>query len=205
MARTSNTKAPSSRAIEVRPVTADRWEDLAALFGPSGAFSHCWCTWWRQTSAEFTAGIEDHGAGNLSLMHSIVEAGSEPGLLAFRGDTPVGWVSVAPRPQYGRILRSRRIGPPEGEAADESVWSVVCFWIPRTERGKGLAVALLDAAVERARERGATVVEAYPVDTEGGHHPAANLFTGTLAMFKRAGFSEVGKPRGSQLVVRREL
>ena len=191
--------------LEFRPVTADRWEELAEFFGPSGSFGHCWCTWWRQTSAEFTAGVQNSGAGNLSLMHSIVEAGSEPGLLAYRDDRPVGWVSVAPRPQYGRILRSRRIGPPEDEAADERVWSVVCFWIPRRERGKGVAVALLGAAVEHARERGARALEAYPVDTAGGRHQAANLFTGTLAMFQRAGFHEVDRPRGAQLVVRRDL
>ncbi len=31
------------------------------------------------------------------------------------------------------------------------------------------------------------------------------LFTGTLSMFTRAGFHEVDRPRGVQLVVRRSL
>ena len=192
-------------SLEIHPVSADRWQDLAAFFGPSGAFSNCWCTWWRQTAADFSHGIEEHGAGNRSLMHELVEAGSEPGLLAYRDGTPVGWISVAPRPQYGRILRSRRIGPSPEEAADERVWSVVCFWIPRGERGKGVANELLKGAIKHAKERGASHLEAYPVDTAGGRHPAANLFTGTLAMFQRAGFHEVDRPRGSQLVVRRDL
>jgi GNAT superfamily N-acetyltransferase len=191
--------------LEIHPVTADRWEELAVFFGPSGGFSNCWCTWWRQTSADFNTGVAQHGARNRSLMHEIVEAGAEPGLLAYRDGQPVGWVSVAPRPQYGRLLRSRRIGPPPDEAEDERVWSVVCFWIPRGERGKGVATELLNGAVARARERGATHLEAYPVDTSGGRHPAANLFTGTLAMFRRAGFREVDRPRGAQLVVRRDL
>lgn len=191
--------------LEIRPVTADRWEELAAIFGPSGAFSHCWCTWWRQTGAEFSRGVEAKGAGNRALMRSLVEAGSEPGLLAYRDGQPVGWVSVAPRPQYGRVLRSRRIGPPADEANDESIWSVVCFWIPRAERGKGVANALLKGAVQHARKRGAAALEAYPVDTAGGRRPAANLFTGTLAMFQRAGFDVVERPRGAQLVVRRDL
>jgi GNAT superfamily N-acetyltransferase len=82
---------------------------------------------------------------------------------------------------------------------------VVCFWIPRAERGKGVATELLNGAVTHARERGAKHLEAYPVDTSGGRHPAANLFTGTLAMFRRAGFREVDRPRGAQLVVRRDL
>lgn len=192
-------------SVEIHPVTADRWEDLAAFFGPSGAFSHCWCTWWRQTSADFSRGVEEEGAANRSLMHEVVEAGSEPGLLAYRDGTPVGWISVAPRPQYGRILRSRRIGPQPDEAADERVWSVVCFWIPRAERGKGVANELLKGAIEHAKERGAKQLEAYPVDTASGRQPAGNLFTGTLAMFQRAGFHEVDQPRGSQLVMRRGL
>ena len=192
-------------ALDIHPVSADRWEDLATFFGPSGASNHCWCTWWRQTGAEFSAGEAERGAGNRTLMDSVVEAGSEPGLLAYRDGRPVGWVSVAPRPQYGRVMRSRRIGPEPEEAADGRVWSVVCFWIPRAERGKGVANELLGGAVERARARGARVLEAYPVDPAGGRPPAANLFTGTLSMFLRAGFREVERPRGAQLVVRREL
>jgi GNAT superfamily N-acetyltransferase len=190
--------------LEIRPVTADRWEELAAFFGPSGAFSHCWCTWWRQTATEFSSGIEADGALNRAFMHEIVAAGSQPGLLAYRDGKPVGWVSVAPRPQYGRILRSRRIGPDPEEATDESVWSVVCFWIPRSERGKGVATELVHGAVARARELGARALEAYPVDA-WGRQPAANLFTGTLAMFRRAGFQDVKRPRGAQLVVRLDL
>ena len=191
-------------SLEVRPVTADRWEELAAFFGRAGAFSNCWCTWWRQTGAEFSAGVADRGAGNRVLMHSLVEAGSEPGLLAYRDGRPVGWVSVAPRPQYGRVMRSRRIGPDPEEATDERVWSVVCFWIPRSERGKGVATELLQAAVEHARASGARILEAYPVDA-GGRQPAANLFTGTSAMFLRAGFVEVERPPGAQMIMRREL
>jgi hypothetical protein len=28
---------------EVYPVTADRWPDLEALFGPKGRYAGCWC------------------------------------------------------------------------------------------------------------------------------------------------------------------
>lgn len=93
--RMSRDPTPNPEPLEVRPVTAARWRELADLFGPSGAFSHCWCIWWRQTSREFGRGIEEGGAGNRDLMHFLVEAGSEPGLLAYRDEKPVGWVSVA--------------------------------------------------------------------------------------------------------------
>src|SRR3972149_5124759 len=105
----------------------------------------------------------------------------------------------------GASARPPPRGPPASEANDERPWSVVCFWIPRTERGGGVATALLDAAVEHARARGAATLEGYPVDAADGRLPSSKVFTGTVAMFARAGFAEFGRPRGSQLVVRRDL
>ena len=61
----------------------------------------------------------------------------------------------------------------------------------RRARGRGVAAALLDAAVAYAREHGATTLEAYPVDAGDGRIPAANAYHGTLGMFERAGFQVV--------------
>jgi hypothetical protein len=47
---------------------------------------------------------------------------------------------------------------------------------------------LLAAAVDYAREHGATLLEAYPIDTAGGRVASANAYHGTLSMFERAGF-----------------
>ncbi len=191
--------------LSVRPVTPDRWEELATFFGRSGAFSNCWCTWWRQTGAAFSAGIEQRGAGNRALIHEAVDAGREPGLLGYRDELAVGWVSIAPRLDYGRLLRSRALGPPPEEADDPGVWSIVCFWIPRSERGKGVAGGLLAGAIAHAASRGARVIEAYPVDTSGGRAPDSNVFTGSLPMFVRAGFTEVDRRKAGHVIMRRAL
>jgi len=197
----------SAGGLEVRPLTADRWEDLVALFGRSGAFGNCWCTWWRQTGSEFGRGIRERGAGNRALLRSLTTEGHEPGLIAYRDGQPVGWISVAPRPDYGRVIRSPSIGPGRRspEAADTDVWSVVCFWMPRAQRGKGIAMALLRAAVDHARSRGARVLEAYPIDTGEERHPQSSVFTGTLAMFRRVGFSEVERRAEGRPIVRLSL
>ena len=192
-------------AHEILPVTPDRWSELQELFGPSGAYSNCWCTWWRQTGSDFSRGCERRGEGNRALMAALVAAGDEPGLIAYRDGRPVGWVSVAPRPQFGRVLRSPTLRPAPAQADDTTTWSIVCFWMPRAERGRGLATALLDAAVAHAAARGAHAVEAYPVDTAGARQASANLFTGTLGMFRRAGFREVERGRGQQAIVRRQV
>jgi GNAT superfamily N-acetyltransferase len=128
-------------------------------------------------------------------------------LIAYRDGRPVGWISVAPRPDYGRVIRSPSIGPGRRspEAADSGVWSVVCFWMPRAQRGKGIAMALLRAAVEHARSGGARVLEAYPIDTGEERHPQSSVFTGTLAMFRRVGFTEVERRTEGRPIVRLSL
>jgi ribosomal protein S18 acetylase RimI-like enzyme len=182
-----------AEAVEVHPVTADRWDDLVALAGERGFTSGCWCMWWRVTSREYA---ERHGDGLRGEMHDIVVSGREPGLLAYVGGEPAGWVAVAPRVEFPRLDRSRKLKPVD----EQPVWSITCFAIDRRHRRQGLAATLLDAAVAFARGRGAAVVEAYPIDTEGGKRSGADLFTGTLAMFRRAGFSEVARREGRPIV-----
>lgn len=33
--------------VTINPVTAERWDDLARVFGPNGARGSCWCVEWR--------------------------------------------------------------------------------------------------------------------------------------------------------------
>jgi GNAT superfamily N-acetyltransferase len=130
----------------------------------------------------------------------LVDEGAEPGLLAYAGDRPVGWVAVAPRAEYGRMQRSPKLKPVD----DVPVWMVSCFYIDRRHRGTGVATALLDAAVTHARRQGAEAIEGVPIDTRGQAKAAAGMYTGSLAMFEAAGFTEIER-RGGRPIVRREL
>jgi GNAT superfamily N-acetyltransferase len=134
-------------------------------------------------------------------MRKLVDAGERPGLLAYRDGVPVGWVSVAPREQFSRIERSRVLGPVD----DEEVWSVVCFFIHRKERGSGVGAALLKAAVDAAAKRGARIVEGYPVDPRGGKTSNGSAFTGVDSMFRDAGFEEVERRSAGRPIMRRRL
>jgi GNAT superfamily N-acetyltransferase len=185
------------RPIEVHPVTADRWDDLARLFGPSGAYSGCWCMWWRQSAKDFD---RNGNAGNRRAMRSLVGGGRVPGLLAYRNGRPVGWVSVAPRTEFPRIERSRTLK----RVDDRPVWSVVCFFIDKAHRRGGVARALLRGAVRYAAENGARLVEAYPVDPQERDYPDAEAFTGLVPLFEAAGFREVAR-RGKRPILRRAV
>jgi GNAT superfamily N-acetyltransferase len=183
--------------ISVRPVTPSRWEDLRRLFGPNGAYSNCWCMWWRMPSKEFDrAG----GPAKRSSLKRLVDRRRVPGLLAYSGGEPVGWVSVAPREEFGRIERSNTLA----RVDHTPVWSVVCFYIPRSRRGQGVGRALLEGALDHVRARGGGTVEAYPIDTGRDRRPAADIYTGTLRMFEAAGFREVAR-RGRRPIVRRAV
>ena len=70
------------------------------------------------------------GDGNKAAFRRIVKRGAEPGLLAYDGDTPVGWCAISPREEYGGLARSRILKPVD----DQPVWSITCFYVARAYR-----------------------------------------------------------------------
>ena len=58
--------------ITIHTLTADRWMDLEALFGPRGACSGCWCMWWRIKRSEFACSA---GEQKRLAFKAIVESG----------------------------------------------------------------------------------------------------------------------------------
>jgi GNAT superfamily N-acetyltransferase len=119
-----------------------------------------------------------------------VSRGRAPGLVAYREGEAVGWVSVGPREDYERLAYSKVLAPVD----DKPVWSIVCFVVGRSSRGQGVAAALLDAAIDYAREHGATMLEAYPVEVPSGQRlHAGEVYKGTVSMYERAGFKVVDR------------
>ena len=122
-------------------------------------------------------------------MKAIVDSGEVPGILAYAGNVPIGWCSVAPRPTFPVLNRSRIL-----KKIDESpVWSIVCFFVDKNYRNKGLSVQLLQAAIEYVKKRGGTVLEGYPVEPKKDKMPAAFAWTGPASAFRKAGFLEVAR------------
>jgi ribosomal protein S18 acetylase RimI-like enzyme len=191
--------------VDVRPLTPATWDALAALFREGGDPRWCWCQFWRLRSKDFAALKVPQLRERL---HDQAGSDEPPGLVAFEGDRAVGWVSLGPRADFERIVRSKVIPTID----ERPVWSIVCFAVSSSARGRGVARALLDRAVAHARKGGAEALEAYPVRTDEAEaiHPES-AFTGTLPMFERAGFHIVAErasdPSSSnqRVVVRKEL
>jgi GNAT superfamily N-acetyltransferase len=189
--------AARSPKLAIHPLTPERWPDLLRLFGPRGACAGCWCMWWRLARKEWTAG---KGGRNRRRLEEYVARGHVPGLLAYEGDEPVGWVAIEPRDAYPRLDRSRTLA----RVDDLPVWSITCFFVARPHRRRGVTRALIDAAVRHARAGGARAVEAYPVDY-AGEVADAWAYTGAASTFRAARFAEVARRSPSRPIVRRAL
>jgi GNAT superfamily N-acetyltransferase len=180
--------------LEVHPVTKERWNDLVALFDRP-IVRTCFCMFYRKTGSG--TGV---GADNRKAMKALVDSGTAPGLIGYENGVPVAWVSLGPREDYVKLRRSPIMRPVD----DRPVWSIVCFFVDREVRGRGLSERMLRAAVDYARSSGARLLEAYPVDSEERRHPD-DMFFGAKSMYDRAGFREVARRRRTRPVVRKPL
>ncbi len=188
--------APPS--VTTVPLTPERWDDFETLMGPKGGCGGCWCMLWRLRKRDYDA---MKGEANRDAIRAAVVAGPPPGLLAYNEGTPVGWISIAPREVFPRLETSRVMQPVD----DRPVWSVSCFLIARSHRGRGVATALLDDACGFAKQHGATIVEGYPVAPVKVPYPETYAWTGFESVFRRAGFSEVARRSETRPIMRRAV
>jgi GNAT superfamily N-acetyltransferase len=170
--------------LEIHPLDADRWNDLEELFGKTGGDGGCWCMYWRLSQKEYKAGDRKQ---RKRFLRSLIEKGKPVGLLAYYGETPVGWCGLGPRKEFKRLERSRYLK----RVDDKPVWSIVCFFINSMYRRQGIASALIKSAIDYATELGAPALESYPILEWGPKVTRSSAYTGTVEMFEKAGFRQV--------------
>jgi GNAT superfamily N-acetyltransferase len=158
----------------------------------------CVCVVYRNSSLDMS--------GRIALMRGLCEREPGPGVLAYVDGEVAGWCSIAPKASYRALVNSRTIP----HVDDAEAWSAICFVVRPGFRRRGLMHDLLDGAVEHARAMGATVVEGYPVEPDGGRIDQTSAYVGTVGLFEAHGFERVqrtsGRRGGAQRwLVRREL
>jgi GNAT superfamily N-acetyltransferase len=202
----TTTDDPRTGDLRVVPAQEVPFADVEAVFGTKGDPAHCWCQWYKIPGSNWRSVGDEALRGRLEAQLATSETG--PGLLAYDGDTPVGWCAVEPRANLVRLPQSRIVagGTPDPDFDDPGIWAVSCFVVPRAHRKRGVGGALAEAAVEYARDHGARVLEAYAIDpTSRERVPAAELFHGTVGMFEHAGFTEVARPTRDRAVMQLRL
>jgi GNAT superfamily N-acetyltransferase len=190
-------------AMSVVPARDAGWTSVETVFQTEASARNCWCQFHVLANAE--AARTDRESRRTKLAEQIDALDPPRGLVALDGDHPVGWCGVEPRVRLHHVLASRLVVKASPyDLDDPHVWSIYCILVPPSQRRRGVAAALLAAAIGHATAHGATALEGYPIDTRlrGGVLPPG-FSTGTVAMFAKEGFDAAAVlPSGRTLVHR---
>lgn len=194
--------------LRIVPANEASCEDLRSVFGTRGAAATCQCQRYKlRTREAFSTFPADERARRLREQTSCGDPAADEtsGLVAALDGVPVGWCAVEPRSAHEGLRRVYRV-PWDGRAedrADDRVWAVTCVFTRAGFRRRGIASALVRAAVDHARRRGARALEGYPMITAPGRTISWDeIHVGTRGMFADAGFTEVSHPTRRRVVMR---
>lgn len=179
------------------PLTINRWNDLLNLFGKNGACGGCWCMYWRLSHKEYE---QNKGENNKVKLVELIKKEAPLGIMAYYDETPVGWCSVSPKTSLVRLEKSRNL------KSDyvEDTWSITCLFIHKKFRNQGLSTALIKAASAYAFEKGARLIEAYPIVPRLKKMPEVFAWVGFANAYFKANFVEYSQPTDARLIVRLE-
>ncbi|MBS0565129.1 MAG: GNAT family N-acetyltransferase [Proteobacteria bacterium] len=187
----------------IRPLTPDLIADFITLFGPEGACYGCWCTAYLLRPRQRHAMTGDE---RREVMLDRVRRGPPPGLLAYDGADPVGWMQIGRRFDVPEWNNPGRVSSPlpDAPADDPGVWGITCFFFRRSHRGKGLTHPLLAAGIAFARSHGARLLEAAPM-VHSRQAKSIPLCVGPAKTFQKAGFQTVATVKEGRPLMRLAL
>jgi hypothetical protein len=188
---------PGVPPYEVRALGPDTWEPYAALVERhGGVFGGCWCTWFHTLPEEKERTYD----ANRALKERLVREGRAHAALVLAGDEAVAWCQYGTPAELPNIYHRKQY---DAEADLVPDWRITCLFVGKGHRRGGVSAIALQGALDLVAAAGGGVVEAYPHDNEGRRKSV--LYSGTRALFERAGFEHV-RPKGpGNCVVRRSV
>lgn len=148
--------------VKVRPLTPKLWPALEDLLGREGACHGCWCMYWRIGPAYRRRPAQT----NKATFRQVVKQGPPPGLLAFHGDSAVGWCQLGPREDLTWLPHEWRLKPVD----DVPVWSISCMYVRKTHRRRGVSAALITRCGERRQACRSAGTRSLPIRRECLRH-----------------------------------
>ncbi len=195
-------------SVHVERLSPRRRDDFLRFFDdPRGrafaehpAWSRCYCHFHEVPNTiawdELTAGE------NRVAMAARIDAGEMDGFLAYGGDDVVGWLNAQPRHKLPHCWTRIGVEPPPLDVPAYAAAVVVCFVVAQAWPRRGVAKALLDAALASFAARGVAIVDAFPLRDESV--VPADHYRGPLSLFRAAGFEAIGET-ADVVVMRKRL
>ena len=190
---------PELTSRDLSPHTWKDFEDFFSRF--NGVQGGCWCMYYH---GSFISPGKTNINGpelNRESHKKLVEDGKARGILIYSGPRAIGWCQYGtreelPRPGNGRIYRTLEPIPEETR-----VWRITCFFVDMEFRRRGVAKFALSRVLQRIREAGGGIVEAFPVTGT----KAYTQWFGNVSMYRENGFTEVAVIGKSNVLMRCEI
>lgn len=176
--------------LTLEPLTLEKIEAFREMLG-SSEFGGCFCAVWTSFGDDWGARCADKTQPNFFITKKNLEEGRHIGFLVYQDSELVGWTGSGPKTSFPFL--KTKLGSRLSEFSAKT-WSVGCLAVKEKFRGRGIANAIVQAVIEKARNEGAVAVEAYPVRPY--HEP--RIFRGTQSLYERLGFTEVGADKDGE-------
>jgi len=200
-------EAPANVVVErLSPATRDDYlaffdHERGPAFSDNPEWARCYCQFYRIPRAldwkTFT------GDQNRIAASASIACGEAEGYLAKAGGETVGWLHAAPRHKLPHAFERLRVDPPDIDVPAREAAIIVCFVIAPAWRRRGVATALLDAALADLAARGIAIVDAFPFKA-GDSASATDHYHGPESLFASRGFLPIGG-NDDVTIVRRRL
>lgn len=181
------TEAPT---LEIVALTEETFEAFSSLHEGAGC-AGCYCMYWHYTGDNRAWQLEAP-ENNRAKKLSLVREKKTHALLALDATRPdergrpsvVGAIQLEPRASLTKLTARM---PYRDLGASEGRWSVGCLLVREPARRKGIATALLQAAIDWLRKDPTAIsLEAYP--RLGDDLRDEEQWMGPESLFVRAGF-----------------
>lgn len=173
-----------AHSYTVRPLGAATWDAFAELVERNnGVFGGCWCMGFHGDLSRTDA------ARNRASKQARVREGRAHAALVFGDDGLArGWCQYGSPAELPGIKHRREYDKDAPPPAD---WRITCLYVDKRHRGQGIARAALEGALGQIAEAGGGLVEAISEVTAGRGAQGRFLFSATVELFERCGFSRV--------------
>ncbi len=171
-----------------RPLDASTWDAFADLMERNnGVFGGCWCLGWHPER-------NHRGISRRAVKEDRVRTDRAHAALVLDEDGAAqGWCQYGSPEELPGIKHRREY---DKDAPPLPDWRITCFYVDPKHRGRGIARAGLEGALDQIARLGGGLIEAIPEVTAGREAQGRFLYSATVELFEDCGFArrrQVGK------------
>lgn len=193
--------------IDILKLTPDRLDDYLYFFEnvahtDNKEWDRCYCVnFCSDNNTEIADLLRDENRRREYAIKYVNE-GIIQGYLAYYEGQVIGWCNTNDRANCLSCFGGHIISGNSKTIEDsKKVKSIFCFTVAPAMRGKHVATALLEQAIQDASQEGYDFIESYPNKTESDMY---YNFVGPLELYKNFGFEQYGETE-NRLVLRKKL